>query len=80
MWLYSFPVTIIVVAAVFFYLHQYAYIALYAAGLGSLLMLEHYVAQRVTLCQVLGSPEAFSHLLKSGVITIRDAAEPDTPL
>ncbi len=79
-WLYSFPVTIVAVAAVFFYLHQYAYIALYAAGLGALLALERYVSQRVTLCQALSNPEAFSRLLKSGVITVRDTAEPDSLL
>ena len=79
-WLCTFPLTIIIFASYFLYFRQFVYLACYVGGVVVLLALEHYVSQRVTIGRALRNREAFSFLLKKGVITVHDAAEPDSPL
>ncbi len=79
-WLYSFPLTIVAVSAFFLYSRQFVCLAYYGAGLIALLAIERYISQRVTIGRALSNRQIFSYLVKKGVITIRDAAEPDSPI
>ncbi|MCK9274902.1 MAG: hypothetical protein M0P57_07420 [Syntrophales bacterium] len=79
-WLYSFPLTIAAALIYFLYFRQFTGLIYYAIGLIILLSLERYVSQKVTIRKALSNRNSFAYLLKKGIITVRDSAEPDSPI
>lgn len=78
-YLYTFPITIVGVIGVLAYYHQFLYLAGFLGGLVVLLVLEHHLSHKITIDSALKNSHTFSDLVKRGVITVRDAVEPDMP-
>jgi hypothetical protein len=77
---YSFPLTIVGVIFASVFLDCYLYILYYLIGLFGLIALEDYLSRAATIHSAMYNRNAFTELCRRGVISVRDAVNPDFPV
>jgi len=77
---YSYPLTIIGVIFASVFLDCYLYILYYLVGLFGLIALEDYLSRTSTIHSAMYNRNVFTELCRRGVISVRDAVNPDLPV